>query len=121
MLFPQRWSRQFSRQLAMLLEEGVSLQEALKLVQIQQRGKSGPRILEQLRADLRGGAGFSHVLSAHPRQFKPHYLQTIKWAEASGSSENLALALRLLAGDTGIRPQRIAPMVDPVTGYATRR
>src|SRR3712207_71519 len=106
MLFPGSWSRQFTRQLAFLLEEGVSLFKALELVGVQQRGRAGRRIVDQIRVELREGAPLSRALSHHPRQFKRHYVETIRWAEGTGSSENLALALRLLAGDTGQRTPR---------------
>lgn len=121
MLFPARWTRQFTRQLALLLEEGIPLHEALDVIRMQQRGRAGRRLVSLLRAELENGARLSRVLSLHPRQFKPHYVQTVRWAEETGSVDQLALALRLLAGDTAPRPHRTVPLVDPVTGFANWR
>lgn len=121
MLFPGRWTKQFTRQLAMLLEEGVALFTALELIRLQQRGKTGRRILERIKADLRDGTRVWKALARHPRYFKPHYIETMKWAESKGSTESLIIALRLLADDTGRRSRRPVPEIDPESGSAIWR
>lgn len=105
----------------MLLEEGVSLQDALDVIRVQQRGKAGRQLVEGLRACLRGGEPFSRALSRSRRHFKRHYVETVQWAEAGGSADRLALALRLLANDTSGRAARTTTEVDSETGYARWR
>jgi type II secretory pathway component PulF len=99
MFFSSRWVRQFSRQLAMLLEEGVPLFQAVELVRLQQRRKRWSRLLTEVRAYMREGTPLSGALRRHGNVFRREYIDTLKWAESTGSPENLAVALRLLAGD----------------------
>jgi hypothetical protein len=118
MLFPRRWSRLFTRQLATLLEEGVTPYAALQLIRGQQRGKSGKTILNHALARLREGDTLSRPLRAFPRQFSREYIAALEWAEGTGNSDYLVIALRFLAGDLDRRNPRVRLTLDPDTGSA---
>ncbi len=118
MLFPRRWSRLFTRQLATLLEEGLTPYAALQLIRSQQRGKGGREILNRTLARLREGDPLSRTLRGYPRQFSREYIAALEWAEETGYSDNLVIALRFLSGDLDRRTPRARPVIDPDTGSA---
>ena len=95
---------QFSRQLAMLLEGGVALQVAVDLLRLQYRSRRWQALLREVGTRLRQGDPLARVLSSYPRLFPRSYVETLQWAERTGSADNLALALRLVAGDATARP-----------------
>ena len=114
MLFGKHRVKRFTRQLALLLEANVPMIKALELIAYQQpwvRWKMVELVLYQnrntcwvdlildVRANMREGEPLSQALSRH-KVFDENYLTTIRWAESTGSSHNLHVALRLLADDT---------------------
>src|SRR5437763_1113774 len=102
----------------MLLEGGVSLQVSLDLLRLQYRSGAWPALIRYARAALNEGRPLSAALPAHSRIFPRHYIETLKWAEGTGSVDNLALALRLLAGDATPRPLAERPIpLDSGTTY----
>ena len=85
----------FSRQLATLLESGVSLLPALQLL-AQQRSNSAPmrRILMHVTSDLSTGTSINVALSRHPEAFDEIYQRSIEVGERTGRLEEV---LRQLA------------------------
>ena len=85
----------FSRQLATLLESGVTLLPAMQLLS-QQKTMSGPfrRILGHVTSDLTTGASLSFAMSRHRGVFEEVYRRTIEVGEKTG---NLEVVLRELA------------------------
>jgi len=104
MFISKRSVRQFLRQLAMLLEGGVALQTALDLLKLQYRSRRWQAVIHHIRAELVNGAPLPRALSHYPRLFPRHYVETLAWADKTGSADNLALALRLIVGDSAPRP-----------------
>ena len=80
----------FSRQLATLLESGVSLLPALQLL-AQQSSNSPPlrRILNHITSDLATGTSISHALSKHPEAFNEVYRRSIDVGERTGRLEEV--------------------------------
>lgn len=74
----------FTLDLAMLLRGGVSLEEALSILQRMETRRWLLRLIGALHADLASGKSFSAVLAAHPRNFPPLYVKMIEAAELSG-------------------------------------
>jgi type IV pilus assembly protein PilC len=85
----------FSRQLALLLESGVGIVQALELLQYQSTDKSLKSVLAQVLNDLRGGKSLSAALAQHPHVFNKLYCKLVSVGEQTGSLETV---LRSLAG-----------------------
>jgi type IV pilus assembly protein PilC len=85
----------FSRQLALLLESGVGIIQALELLQYQATDKNLKNILVQVVHGLRGGKSLSMALSQHPQVFNKMYCKLISVGEQTGALETV---LRSLAG-----------------------
>ena len=84
----------FSRQLAILLESGIDIVTAIDLYRSQASNKVFRKTLEEIIADLRGGASFSGALAKFPKVFSIMYCRTIAAGEQSG---NLDQVLRRMA------------------------
>ena len=79
----------FSRQLATLLESGITLVSALELIQQQPGSRAFKRVLTTMVSDLRTGISFSEALAKHPQVFNEIYCRTIATAERAGGLETI--------------------------------
>ncbi|MFC1994121.1 type II secretion system F family protein [Chloroflexota bacterium] len=85
----------FSRQLATLMESGVSLLPALELLQGQASTSKGfRRIINVIVNDLRAGKSFSESIEKHDKVFNQIYQRTLAVGERTGKMET---TLRQLA------------------------
>ena len=84
----------FSRQLATLLESGVSIVTALQLLEGQASRAVFRRVIGGLVDGLRGGNSLSQALSKYPQAFSHTYCQVVKASEQAG---NLEVGLRQVA------------------------
>ena len=74
----------FSGELAILLRAGITITNALELIE-KQTGKPAMRIvIATIVSDLRGGKPFSQAINQHPTVFSSTYCAVIKAAEKSG-------------------------------------
>jgi type IV pilus assembly protein PilC len=87
----------FSRQLALLLQSGVGIIQALELLSTQSTDKTLRRVLFEVINDIRSGKGLSTALSQHPHVFSTLYCKLISVGEQTGSLETV---LRNLADYT---------------------
>jgi type IV pilus assembly protein PilC len=87
----------FSRQLALLLESGVSIIQGLELLESQSTDKTLKKVLIQVVNDLRGGKSLSAAMSQHPGVFSKLYCKMISVGEQTGALETV---LRSLANYT---------------------
>jgi type IV pilus assembly protein PilC len=85
----------FSRQMALLLESGVGIIQALELLQTQGTDKNLKNILAQVVHDLKGGKSLSMAMAQHPQVFNKMYCKLVNVGEQTGSLETV---LRSLAG-----------------------
>ncbi|MCK6483872.1 MAG: type II secretion system F family protein [Phycisphaerae bacterium] len=76
--------RGFAQQLAVMLETGVSLSEALETCTDPKLSPGFARVLEAVIADVHGGSTFSSALARHPRAFPPLFVNMVRASEASG-------------------------------------
>ena len=60
---------QFSTQLAIMVETGVTLSEALDCIATQTERPNVKRLIEDVARQVQGGADFSSSLARHPRSF----------------------------------------------------
>jgi len=84
----------FSRQLATLIESGVSILHALRLLQEQVPRKRLRRVLIEMISDLQQGRYFSEAVERHKGVFPDLYPRLIEVGERTG---NLETVLRQLA------------------------
>ena len=85
----------FSRQLATLLESGISLLPALQLLEGQlSSAQAFGRVVRTMAQDLGTGNSFAQAISRHPTAFSDIYMRTIGVGEQSGKLE---IVLRQMA------------------------
>src|SRR5688572_25833408 len=75
---------QLSTQLAIMLETGVTLIEALDCIAAQITRPNMKALVEDLSTQVQGGTDFSAALNRHPRSFPRLYCAMIKASEKSG-------------------------------------
>ena len=74
----------FTEQLALLLDTGVTLHEALRVQQQQVQDPKLAAILESLIVDVTEGKPFSVALARHPQMFSQTYVSLVAAAEEGG-------------------------------------
>lgn len=85
----------FTRQLATLIESGVTIITALQLLEGQASRAAFKKTLDGLIQELRRGSSLSQALSKYPQAFSYTYCQVIKASEHAG---NMEVGLRQIAG-----------------------
>ncbi len=74
----------FTEQLALLLDTGVSIHEALKVLKQQTEDRTLAAILQSLSDEVMEGKPFSLALSKHPEMFSQTYISLVAAAEEGG-------------------------------------
>jgi len=85
----------FSRQLATLIESGITILTALQLLAEQAFRAAFSKVIAGLVNELRGGSSLSQALSKYPQAFSYTYCQVVGASEQAG---NLEVGLRQMAG-----------------------
>lgn len=85
----------FSRQLATLIESGITILTTLQLLEEQAFRPVFSKVIAGLVSELRGGSSLSQALSKYPEAFSYTYCQVVKAGEQAG---NLEVGLRQIAG-----------------------
>jgi len=84
----------FTRQLADLLESGVSLPQALGLIAEESENAAWAQLIQRILSDVQGGKPFSQTLKEYPEIFSPLYISLVYAGETGGT---LAVTLGRLA------------------------
>ncbi len=74
----------FTNQLAVMVDTGVSLTEALEACRHEGNSPRFARALDAVIEQVKGGSEFSAALSEHPKVFSTLYVSLIRASEASG-------------------------------------
>jgi type IV pilus assembly protein PilC len=74
----------FTRQLATLLDAGLPLLRAVKVLEEQTENEQFQAALQKISQDIQGGASFSEALSAHPQVFDDLYVNMVRAGETGG-------------------------------------
>jgi type II secretory pathway component PulF len=77
----------FARQLATMIEAGLSLSQALRLLIRQSKKGKFQSILEAVLNDLQDGFSFSTALTKFPDVFDPIFINVVRSGEATGKLE----------------------------------
>ncbi|MGB7158911.1 MAG: type II secretion system F family protein [Tepidisphaeraceae bacterium] len=82
---------QFSTQLAIMVETGVTLSEALDCIAVQCEKPNVRKLVEDIAHAVQGGSDFSSALGRHPKSFPRLYVALIKASEKSGMMSKLLI------------------------------
>lgn len=106
--------RTFCQELAVLLESGIALHEALQTLRDKERLPFVAEVLEELARRLSQGQTFAQALAARPQVFDPLFVASI---EASQRTGQIARALKRhgdhLAWLTGLRDKLVTASIYP--------
>ncbi len=83
-----------TQQLSSLLRSGMSLAQALEVLERRAQKPSVRGLLSALHRDVVQGASLSEAMARHPRVFPPVYVGLIKAGEAGGALERVLDRLR---------------------------
>jgi len=75
----------FAAQLAVMVDTGVPLSEALDLIGSQSDHGGLKKLLAEVSEDVKGGMEFSSALEKHPGQFDTLFVSLMRASEASGT------------------------------------
>ena len=74
----------FTEQLALMLETGATLQQAIATLRLQQTSQAMQSLLTDLETDIGGGKTFSQALGRHPEVFSSTYTSLVAASEDGG-------------------------------------
>jgi general secretion pathway protein F len=106
---------QFTCQLADLLDAGVPLSRALKLLQHQASSTVLQQVIEGVNESVRRGMSLSGALTSYPRVFAPAYISMVKAGEEAGTLGDILRRLaKSLDDQQQLRSKLRAALVYPV-------
>jgi len=76
--------RFFTEQLALMLETGANLHQALQLLEEQNQSAAMTKVIDSLLVDVAGGHSFSASLAKHPEVFSTTYVNLVAASEGGG-------------------------------------
>jgi type IV pilus assembly protein PilC len=79
----------FSRQLATMIEAGVSVVAALSTLEEQTEDKYLREVIAEIRSDVEGGMVLSKAFARHPKVFNRLYVSMIEAGESSGTLDRV--------------------------------
>lgn len=85
----------FTTQLAVMLDSGVVLSDALDAIAEQAEFGAFKTIITDVSETIKGGENFSKALAEYPRTFSPMFISMVRASEASGTMVEM---LRVLSG-----------------------
>ncbi|MEM6504408.1 MAG: type II secretion system F family protein [Planctomycetota bacterium] len=75
----------FAHQLAVMVDTGVSISEALSCCADQSESEGFKKVLQEVADEVRGGRELSAALSMHPKVFPPVMVSLVRASEVSGT------------------------------------
>ena len=75
----------FAAQLAVMVDTGVPLSEAMDMIGSQTEHSGLKQLLAEVSEDVKGGMEFSSALDKHPKQFDTLFVSLMRASEASGT------------------------------------
>lgn len=105
----------FSRQLATLLEAGVTLLKSLGIISRQIESKQLYTTVEELKKDIEKGKTFRDALSRHPKVFSKFWVNLVETGEASGHlPSSLNQLVKFLETSGSIQRKVVSALVYPM-------
>jgi type IV pilus assembly protein PilC len=112
----------FSRQLATMIEAGVSIVAALVTLEEQTDDKYLREVIAEIRSDVEAGTVLSQAFARHPKVFRPLYVSMIEAGESSGTLDRvLDRAATQIEKETKLKRRVKGAMIYPavVLSFAT--
>ena len=104
----------FSRQLATLVERGITAINALQLLRDQMKNATFREILTEVINDLRRGSSLADAIAKHPNVFPPIYSRMVKISEQTGQLEDsLRQTARYMERQVGLAKKVQRVMIYP--------
>jgi len=104
----------FTRHLTALIQAGVSLLEALEVLEGETKSSSFKAVLSDMIASINNGNKLSYAMSRHPRVFDRLYVHVVAIGEESGTlQENLEYIAVQLEKARDLQRRLIAAMIYP--------
>jgi type IV pilus assembly protein PilC len=105
----------FSRQFATLIQAGVSIVQALLILEEQTEDKKLSAVVAEVREDVESGVVLSRAMSRHPKVFNRLYVAMIEAGEASGTLDIVLDRVAVqIEKDTKIRRRVKSAMLYPI-------
>jgi type IV pilus assembly protein PilC len=82
-----------SRQLATMIQAGLSILRALNILAEQTESKALARVVIDVRADVETGVSLSQALSRHPKVFPPLMINMVRAGEVGGFLDNVLISI----------------------------
>ncbi len=83
----------FTRQIAIMLNAGLTLIESLEILKKQTRKIQMIKLINDIDNEIKNGNSFSFALKKHPKHFSNLYIALVKSGEASGKLSEIMLRL----------------------------
>ncbi len=105
----------FTRQLAMMLNAGLTLIDALNILKQQTVKKSYFNLLEDIDKEIRSGNSFYNALKKHKNYFSNLYIALVRSGEASGKLNEILLKLAdTLEGEKEFKSKISSALIYPI-------
>src|SRR5436309_1820554 len=105
----------FTQQLSSLLRSGMSLSDALGVLERRTQKKSTAAIMGSLRNDIVQGGTLSDALAKHPRLFSKFFVNLVRAGEASGTLDEVLIRLGKHQEQAGeIREKVVGALIYPL-------
>lgn len=106
---------QMTRQLSSMITAGLTLTEALSVLENQIEKETLKKVLEEVLDDVEVGKSLSSALSSHPEVFKPVYVAMVRAAEEAGLLDQVLSRLAdNLEKERAFRGKIIGALIYPV-------
>ncbi len=96
----------FTRQLSVMVNAGLAIDQALSALAEQQKNKRFKAILETVTDDVRGGSSLSNAFAKHPQVFDSLYVNMVAAGETGGTLDIIL--------------QRLADYLEKIKGLVTK-
>lgn len=97
----------FSRQLATMIDSGITLVVALDILKGQIQNRSLADIVSRLYIDVEGGKSFCDAVAKYPKAFSEFYINMVRAGEASGTLNEVLDRLALYLEKTAALRRKI--------------
>lgn len=105
----------FSRQLATMIDSGISLVQAFGILAEQIENKALKSVTRSLKQDIEEGASFNESLAKHPKVFPEFFISMVKAGEVSGTLDEILERLaNYMEKDAALRRKVGSSLVYPV-------
>ena len=107
-----------ARQLATMIQAGLSILRALNILAEQTESKALSRVVVDVRSDVESGVSLSQALSRHPKVFPPLMINMVRAGEVGGFLDNVLLSVaENFEGEVKLRSKIKSAMAYPTVVF----